>query len=83
MRTLRGRTRFQCTARAVQWQVDHFSEVPVLVVACLRLRVREADPLGIAAERRIGQVHPPISRCARPAAIPLKYLQMIICSVVN
>ena len=29
------------TARAVQWQVDHFTEIPVLVVACLRLPVRE------------------------------------------
>jgi nitroreductase len=29
------------TARAVQWQVDHFAEIPVLVVACLRLGVRE------------------------------------------
>jgi nitroreductase len=28
------------TARAVQWQVDHFSEIPVLVVGCLRLGVR-------------------------------------------
>ena len=27
--------------RAVQWQVDHFTEIPVLVVACLRLGVRE------------------------------------------
>ena len=29
------------TARAVQWQVDHFEEIPVLVVACLRLGPRE------------------------------------------
>lgn len=29
------------TARAVQWQVDHFEEIPVLVVACLRLTVKE------------------------------------------
>lgn len=29
------------TARAVQWQVDHFDEIPVLVVACLRMTVRE------------------------------------------
>lgn len=29
------------TVRAVQWQVDHFAEIPVLVVACLRLGVRE------------------------------------------
>jgi nitroreductase len=28
-------------ARAVQWQVDHFAEIPVLVVACLRLGARE------------------------------------------
>ena len=29
------------TARAVQWQVDHFTQIPVLVVACLRLTARE------------------------------------------
>lgn len=29
------------TARAVQWQVDHFEEIPVLVVACLRLSAKE------------------------------------------
>ncbi|MGE2717237.1 nitroreductase family protein [Mycolicibacterium litorale] len=29
------------TARAVQWQVDHFADIPVLVVACLRLGIRE------------------------------------------
>jgi nitroreductase len=29
------------TMRAVQWQVDHFAEIPVLVVPCLRLGVRE------------------------------------------
>jgi nitroreductase len=28
-------------ACAVQWQVDHFTEIPVLVVACLRLAARE------------------------------------------
>jgi nitroreductase len=27
--------------RAAQWQVDHFNEIPVVVVACLRLTVRE------------------------------------------
>jgi nitroreductase len=29
------------TARAIQWQADHFVEIPVLVVACLRLGVRD------------------------------------------
>jgi nitroreductase len=32
------------TARAIQWQVDHFAEVPVLVVACLRLGAFEGRP---------------------------------------
>jgi nitroreductase len=27
--------------RAAQWQIDHFTEIPVLVVACLRLTIRE------------------------------------------
>lgn len=27
--------------QSVQWQVDHFSEIPVLVVACMRLGVRD------------------------------------------
>ena len=43
-------------ARAVEWQIDHFTEIPVLVVACLRLAARDgrlpyrAD----AARRRVG-----------------------------
>lgn len=28
-------------ARSIQWQVDHFTEIPVLVVPCLRLGVRD------------------------------------------
>ncbi|WP_067973260.1 nitroreductase family protein [Mycolicibacter icosiumassiliensis] len=28
-------------ARAMEWQIDHFAELPVLVVACLRLGARE------------------------------------------
>ncbi len=35
------------TVRAVQWQVDHFAEIPVLVVACLRLGVREGRLPGL------------------------------------
>jgi nitroreductase len=31
-----GDESMQKILRAVQWQVDHFSEIPVLVVACLR-----------------------------------------------
>jgi nitroreductase len=28
-------------ARAMQWQIDHFTEIPVLVVACLRFGARD------------------------------------------
>lgn len=28
-------------ARSIQWQIDHFTEIPVLVVACLRLGPRD------------------------------------------
>lgn len=28
-------------AQAMQWQIDHFTEIPVLVVACLRLGARD------------------------------------------
>lgn len=35
------------TVKAVQWQVDNFEEIPVLVVACLRLGVREGRLTGL------------------------------------
>ena len=35
-RVAAGDESMQKTLRAVQWQVDHFSEIPVLVVCCLR-----------------------------------------------
>jgi len=51
------------TARAVQWQVDHFTEIPVLVVACLRLGPREGRlpfvPMPHAAESGyFGSIYP-------------------------
>jgi nitroreductase len=52
-------------ARAVQWQVDHFSEIPVLVVACLRLGIRDGKlpgvPLPHAAESGYyGSIYPSV-----------------------
>ena len=51
--------------RAVQWQVDHFTEIPVLVVACLRLGVRDGKlplvPLPHAAESGYyGSIYPSV-----------------------
>ncbi|MDT5178233.1 MAG: hypothetical protein QOJ95_2431 [Mycobacterium sp.] len=53
------------TARAVQWQVDHFAEIPVLVVACLRLPVREGGvPFGVMPHASLsgywGSIYPSV-----------------------
>lgn len=53
------------TARAVQWQVDHFTELPVLIVACLRLSAREGKvpylPMPHAAESAFfGSIYPSV-----------------------
>jgi nitroreductase len=53
------------TARAVQWQVDHFTELPVLIIACLRLSAREGKvpylPMPHAAESAFfGSIYPSV-----------------------
>ncbi|WP_163801864.1 nitroreductase family protein [Mycolicibacterium sediminis] len=53
------------TARAVQWQVDHFTEIPVLVVACLRLPLREGGvPFGLMPHASLsgywGSIYPSV-----------------------
>lgn len=53
------------TARAVQWQVDHFTELPVLIVACLRLSASEGRipylPMPHAAESAFfGSIYPSV-----------------------
>ena len=54
--------------RAVQWQVDHFTEIPVLVVACLRLGAREGRVAvrADAACGRVGILGIDLSQCAEP-----------------
>jgi nitroreductase len=45
--------------RSVSWQVDHFEEIPVLVVCCLRGRARLPLPKPpIAASSRYGSIYP-------------------------
>src|SRR5674476_539726 len=41
--------------RAVQWQVDHFAEIPVLVVPCLRAGVRAGKARPTRGSRRSGR----------------------------
>lgn len=51
--------------RAVQWQVDHFAEIPVLVVPCLRAGVREGrfpytPAPHVAATSFYGSIYPSV-----------------------
>jgi nitroreductase len=46
---------------AVEWQVQHFEEIPVLVVACLRgARVPLLPPPPIAATSYYGSIYPSV-----------------------
>ena len=55
----RGNDKMQRVIRAVQWQVDRFEEVPVLVVPCLR-GVRLLDWWPVVATSRYGSIYPAI-----------------------
>jgi nitroreductase len=51
--------------RAVQWQVDHFSEIPVLVVPCLHAGAREGrvpfvPTPHVAASSLFGSIYPSV-----------------------
>jgi nitroreductase len=51
--------------RAVQWQVEHFADIPVLVVACLRAGVREGHipyvPMPhVGASSFFGSIYPSV-----------------------
>lgn len=53
------------TVKAIEWQLDHFTEIPVLVVACLKLTAREGripfTPKPAAAESGFyGSIYPSV-----------------------
>src|SRR5918998_738687 len=55
---LRGRPAMQRILDAVQWQADHFAEIPVVIVPCLR-GVRLPFP-PIAASSYYGSIYPSV-----------------------
>jgi nitroreductase len=59
-----GRRQDEETARimrSVKWQVDHFEEIPVLVVCCLRGRQKIAFPKPpVAISSRYGSIYPSV-----------------------
>ncbi|MGB7145462.1 MAG: nitroreductase family protein [Mycobacterium sp.] len=78
-------------ARAVQWQVDHFTEIPVLVVACLRLGARDGKlplvPLPHAAESGYyGSIYPSVQNlllAARAAGLGGSLITLPLWSVAS
>jgi hypothetical protein len=56
--------------RAVQWQVDHFSEIPVLVVPCLRggTRLPYVPSPFLAESSFFGSIYPACRTCCWPRA---------------
>ena len=59
-RVAAGDESMQKILRAVQWQVDHFSEIPVLVVCCLRggTRVPYLPTPFVAESSYFGSIYP-------------------------
>lgn len=60
-RALRDDESMQKVLRAVEWQVEHFAELPVLVVACLRgARVPMVPTPPIAQSSYYGSIYPSV-----------------------
>lgn len=77
--------------RAVQWQVDHFTEIPVVVVACLRLGIRDGRlplvPLPHAAESGYyGSIYPSVQNlllAARAMGLGASLITLPVWSVAS
>jgi nitroreductase len=59
-RISRGDEKMGRVIGAVQWQVDHFEEVPVLVIACLRGPGRLLAHTPVGASSHYGSIYPAI-----------------------
>lgn len=58
---VRRNARMMKIVDAVQWQVDHFEEIPVLIVACLRGALpRILSPFPMMASSHFGSIYPAI-----------------------
>jgi len=44
--------------KAVQWQADHFEEIPVVVVACLKGAIAPWPPIGVSSA--YGSIYPAV-----------------------
>jgi nitroreductase len=60
-RVTAGNEAMQKVLAAVEWQVDHFEQIPVMVVACLRgARLPLVPPPPIAATSYYGSIYPSV-----------------------
>jgi nitroreductase len=90
-RMARGDERMEKILRAVQWQVDHFTELPVLVVPCLKGGPREGRipyvPLPhIASSSSFGSIYPSVQNlllAARAAGLGASLITLPLWSVTS
>jgi len=81
----RGDPKMQRIIDAVQWQADHFEEIPVLVVACLR-GVRLPFPIPVppvVATSYYGSIYPSVQNlllAARAAGLGAALITLPLCS---
>lgn len=72
---------------AVQWQVDHFEDIPVLVVACLKgARVPLLPPPPIAATSFYGSIYPSVQNlllAARAAGLGASLITLPLLSTTT
>jgi hypothetical protein len=69
--------------RAVQWQVDHFSEIPVLVVPCLRggMRLPYVPSPFVGESSFFGSIYPSVQNLLLAARAMGLGASLITCSV--
>jgi nitroreductase len=73
------------TLLAVEWQVEHFAEVPVLVVACLRGGLRSPFPQ-VAASSYYGSIYPSVQNlllAARAAGLGATLVTLPLWSTIG
>lgn len=83
-RMSRGDPKMQKVLDAVQWQADHFEEIPVIVVACLK-GLRSVFP-PIAASSYYGSIYPSVQNlllAARSAGLGAALITLPLWSLLS
>jgi nitroreductase len=87
-RVTAGDETMQKTLRAVQWQIDHFEEIPVLVVPCLRggMRLPYMPSPFVSETSFFGSIYPSVQNlllAARAMGVAASLITMPLWSVTS